>query len=93
VVGLHLLTFQGVILGGDFSDVLEGVLKERVQTDYSNATLRDVHVILDALASAPNEKSQTAIIRDRVINRFNATEQKWLARIIYRELKIGTSSK
>ena len=76
-------------MGGDFSDVLEDVLKERVQTDFSAATLREVHSILDALAAAPGEKAQTAIIRDRVINRFNATEQKWLARIIYRDLKIG----
>lgn len=69
--------------------MLEGVLKERVQTEFSTATLRDIHGILDSLANAANEKAQTAIIRDRVITRFNATEQKWLARIIYRDLKIG----
>lgn len=83
---------NAVILGGDFSDVLEGVLKDRVQTEFSTATLRDVHGVLDALASAPNEKAQTAIVRDRVIGRFNAMEQKWLARIIYRDLKIGIDS-
>ena len=77
-------------MGGDFSDALEDVLKERVQTDFSSATLRDVHSILDTLAAAPAE-NKTAIIRDRVINRFNATEQKWLARIIYRDLTIGTT--
>ena len=76
-------------MGGDFSDVLEDVLKERVQTAFSAATLRDVHSILDGLAAASGEKAQTGIIRDRVINRFNATEQKWLARIVYRDLKIG----
>jgi DNA ligase-4 len=74
---------------GDFGVILEDVLKSRVRSEFSDATLRDVNELLDSLAQAISTADKTAIIRDRMLNQFSAVEQKWLARIIFSDLKIG----
>lgn len=74
---------------GDFGIILEDVLLTRVRTKPSDATLGDVNALLDSLAIAISQNDKTAIIRDRILNHFSANEQKWLARIIFQDLKIG----
>ena len=74
---------------GDFGLILQDVLKSRVRSDFSEAKLRDVNELLDNLAHAVSQADKTAIIRERILNQFSAMEQKWLARIIFSDLKIG----
>ena len=74
---------------GDFGTILEDVLKSRVRSEPSHAVLKDVNELLDSLAQAVSQPDKTAIIRDRILNQFTAMEQKWLARIIFSDLKIG----
>ena len=76
---------------GDFGDVLEAILKVRVQSRSSTATLGDVNLLLDALATADGSSKKTDIIRNRILPKFNAMEQKWLVRIIFNDLKVGIS--
>lgn len=74
---------------GDFCSILEDVLKTRVKTEYSKHTIGEVNQILDALACAIGKDAKTAVIRDRIMNSFCASEQKWLMRIVFQDLKMG----
>jgi ATP-dependent DNA ligase len=74
---------------GDFGVILEDVLKQRVRSEFSTATLRDINELLDDLAHAVTTNDKTTIIRERILDHFTAMEQKWLARIIFNDLKIG----
>jgi DNA ligase 4 len=74
---------------GDFGNILEDLLRARVRSEHSDATLKDINELLDSLAQAFTPADKTSIIRDRILNHFNAMEQKWLARIIFQDLKIG----
>eukprot|EP01041_Mallomonas_annulata_P003653 gene3653-7280_t len=74
---------------GDFGAVLEDVLKSRVQQEPSCFTIGQVNSILDELADASGENAKAAIIRDKILNYFNANEQKWFVRIVFQDLKIG----
>jgi len=84
---------QGVeasrMIVGDFGTILEDVLRSRVRSEFSEVTLKDVNDLLDALASAVSQSDKTNLIRERILDQFNAMEQKWLARIIFNDLKIG----
>jgi DNA ligase-4 len=74
---------------GDFGVILEDVLKQRVRSEFSTATLKDINELLDDLAHAVTTNDKTTIIRERILDHFTAMEQKWLARIIFNDLKIG----
>jgi DNA ligase 4 len=84
---------QGVELSklvtGDFGLILEDVLRSRVRSEPSALTLREVNKLLDDLANALTVEDKMAIMRTRVLDHFNAVEQKWLVRIIFQDLKIG----
>jgi DNA ligase-4 len=84
---------QGVeiakLISGDFGLILEEVLKERIGTEPSSTTLGEVNLILDDLANAVSSEEKMNIIKHRVLDKFNAAEQKWLARIIFQDLKVG----
>jgi DNA ligase-4 len=77
------------LVTGDFGLILEDVLKSRVRAEPSSATLQDINKLLDDLANAITVDDKVTIIRNRVLNDFNAIEQKWLVRIIFQDLKIG----
>jgi DNA ligase-4 len=74
---------------GDFGVILEDVLKQRVRSEFSTAALKDINELLDDLAHAVTTNDKTTIIRERILDHFTAMEQKWLARIIFNDLKIG----
>lgn len=76
-------------LAGDFGLILEDILKTRVQSDFSKLTIGEVNKILDDLANAISMDEKANIIRLKILNGFNACEQKWIARIIFQDLKIG----
>jgi DNA ligase-4 len=77
------------IVVGDFGLILEDILKSRVRADISTKTLGDVNDLLDSLANATNTEEKTNLIRNRILNEFSANEQKWIVRIIFRDMKIG----
>lgn len=85
----QFLQASGATGGGDFSSILEDVLKSRVREDPSTATLGDINTLLDNLAEAYGESGKVDFIRQNVLNKFNPREQKWLMRIIFQDLKIG----
>ena len=59
----------------DFPVILENVLKTRVQEHPSNHTIGAVNSMLDEIASATGENAKENIIRDRILNHFNANQQ------------------
>lgn len=71
---------------GDFTSILEDVLKTRISLELSNHTIQEVNEILDELAST---KDKIELIRTKILNRFSALEQKWLMRIVFQDMKIG----
>jgi DNA ligase-4 len=84
---------QGVelskLVSGDFGMILEEVLKSRVTSDTSKFTIGEINKILDELANALSVEEKLNIIRIKVLDSMNATEQKWLVRIIFQDLKVG----
>ncbi|CAM9104087.1 unnamed protein product, partial [Ectocarpus fasciculatus] len=76
-------------VGGDFCSILENILMTRVRADSSTATLGDINSLLDRLTEAYGEAGKVSFIREHVLTKFNAREQKWLMRIIFQDLKIG----
>lgn len=84
---------QGVelskLITGEFGTLLEDVLKPRVRSEPSDQTIGTVNQLLDQLANALNTEDKTTILRQQVLDKFNAQEQKWLVRIIFQDLKLG----
>ncbi|RYG69448.1 hypothetical protein EON64_02665 [archaeon] len=77
------------LITGDFGLILEDVLKSRVQAESCNHTLLQVNQLLDCLAFAISAEEKVQIIRQQILTAFNATEQKWLMRIVFQDLKVG----
>lgn len=77
------------IISGDFGTILEHVLGDRVQQNSSDATIGEVNMILDDLALAVGPDAKAVVIRDKIRPRFCASEQKWLMRVVFQDLKIG----
>ena len=77
------------IISGDFGTILEHVLCNRAQQDSSDATIGEINMILDDLALAVGPDAKAVVIRDKIRPRFSASEQKWLMRVVFQDLKIG----
>ena len=77
------------IMSGDFGTILEHVLRNRAQKECSDATIGEVNQILDDLALAVGQDAKAIVVRDQIRPRFCASEQKWLMRIVFQDLKIG----
>jgi DNA ligase 4 len=77
------------IISGDFGTILERVLRNRSQSHSSDVTIGEVNLILDDLALAVGQDAKAVVIRDRIRPSFCASEQKWLMRIVFQDLKIG----
>jgi ATP-dependent DNA ligase len=71
---------------GDFTSILEDVLRTRISFDHSTHTLQEVNTLLDELATT---KDKIELIRSKILNNFSALEQKWLMRIVFQDMKIG----
>ncbi|KDO23955.1 hypothetical protein SPRG_10651 [Saprolegnia parasitica CBS 223.65] len=76
---------------GDFSSVLEEVMQYRAKPCDASVTIEDVNGLLDALnkvhmVDAMAEKKR--VLR-QMLTRFSGNEQKWLVRMILKDLKIG----
>ncbi|KAG2216309.1 hypothetical protein INT45_011241 [Circinella minor] len=80
---------------GDFAGVAFNKIQDRSTVQKPTQTIDDVNALLDEL-SAPedqDEKPNAVNIRvfKKVINLYTAFEQKWLIRIILKDLKVGIS--
>ncbi|KAI9012368.1 hypothetical protein DFJ74DRAFT_300130 [Hyaloraphidium curvatum] len=78
---------------GDFAEVLEIFLNDRSTVSEGTLTIRDVNEKLDKLSSTENPKeTQRNFVRE-IFAQCTAREQKWIARIILKDLKIGMTER
>eukprot|EP00929_Paragymnodinium_shiwhaense_P090125 TRINITY_DN50336_c0_g1_i1.p1 TRINITY_DN50336_c0_g1~~TRINITY_DN50336_c0_g1_i1.p1 ORF type:complete len:939 (-),score=205.44 TRINITY_DN50336_c0_g1_i1:140-2860(-) len=77
---------------GDFASVLYSVVESRatVKPGEAKLTIADVNAGLDGIAHAADNKDKRQKLLD-LARRATATEQKWLAKMIVKDLKIGFS--
>ncbi len=73
---------------GDFTEILHRVIAARSSTPESTKTIAEVNALLDRLAAAPDLKGRKDVFL-YITQHFSAMEQKWLARIILREVRVG----
>lgn len=96
---LKLLNFRSPRVArqnvGDFAEVVFFVLKHRCPAEGA-LTVAEVNTALDELAASNSERGaarKTAVRGSllHLLRRTSALEQKWLVRILMKELKIGAS--
>lgn len=75
----------------DFADVAYNVLKRRTNSQDSTLTIEDVNKKLDTLAQseATRRGSQAADSLQPFLVKLSAKEQKWLIRIILKDVKLA----
>jgi DNA ligase-4 len=76
---------------GDFAGVVEQALHSRLRSS-STLTVGDLNRALDDLARAVDRADKKAVLNRLLLNS-TAREQKWIVRIILKELKLGVSEK
>lgn len=75
---------------GDFATVLEReILQGYCPSKFSEWTIKDVNDWLDKLSSAADNADKKKELIKQVIFNLSARENKWLVRIILKDLKIG----
>ena len=76
---------------GSFSEVLQFVLRNRVG-DNSCLSIADVNRELDELANSLSKDDKKKVLAG-LLQRTNAAEQKWLTKIVLKDLKLGSNEK
>ncbi|KAL1919805.1 uncharacterized protein VTP21DRAFT_1736 [Calcarisporiella thermophila] len=80
-------------LAGDFAEIAFGIIAKRsTLTGRSFMTIYEVNEQLDRLSNAVDKDTQASVLR-RFFLECSATEQKWIIRIILKDLKIGISER
>jgi len=74
---------------GNIISILESVLKNRAG-DSAGLTVEDANRILDELSEAVDNDAKKRVLSN-VVRSMNAMEQSWMARIILKDMKIGTN--
>lgn len=77
----------------DLGSMLENLLSKRVSKKDNTSTLFDISVLLDNIAETDGRENKSKIIETLVFNKFSAMQQKWIVRIILRDLKLGLTQK
>ncbi|RHY32831.1 hypothetical protein DYB32_002182 [Aphanomyces invadans] len=74
---------------GDFALVLQEVIQFRAtkRPDQTPLTVKDVNAMLDALSSQDKDAQKKTFLH--IVTHCTAEEQKWLMRIIIKDMKIG----
>lgn len=72
---------------GDFVGVLMKVLENRCRSE-SKFSIKEINGLLDDLAKAFDNKKKQEVFKT-LVNGCSMPEQKWLVRIILKDLKIG----
>ena len=68
---------------GDFGSTLEHILSQRVSNVSSDWTIGKVNTFLDTLVS---NKDKLSLIREEVFKKLSPNEQKWIMRIILKDI-------
>jgi DNA ligase-4 len=76
---------------GDFAAIVEQALHSRLKPT-STLTVGDLNRSLDQLARAVDRADKKAVLNHLLLNS-TAREQKWIVRIVLKELKLGVSEK
>lgn len=76
---------------GCFSEVLQFVLRSRAG-DRSTLTVADVNSHLDQLANSLAKEDKKKVLAS-LLQQTNALEQKWLTKIVLKDLKLGSNEK
>jgi DNA ligase-4 len=84
-------TATGQMEGGDFGTAVFTSLKPRC-IQKGDCSVGDINTYLDQLNVSTDRKDKSKILT-ALLRRTTAVEQKWLVRIILKELKIGLSEK
>ncbi|ORY95305.1 ATP dependent DNA ligase domain-domain-containing protein [Syncephalastrum racemosum] len=75
----------------DFSAVVYEIVAPRSTVQQHTQTVHDVSELLDSLSRAEgDEKKRSQIFRD-IVNKYTPFEQRWLVRIILKDMKMGMS--
>ncbi len=77
---------------GDLPSTVEAILSSRKGSEFSGKTIRDVNRLLDDLAKADENEKKMEIVR-RISRTFSPVEQKWIMRILFKDLNIGCGEK
>ncbi|KAJ3226677.1 DNA ligase (ATP) [Clydaea vesicula] len=89
--GLKELTLAKSSSVGSFSNSLYDILSNRCVVQHGTITISDVNKKLDELCLNQERESQEEVLRYFYMN-CTAEEQKWIVRIILKDLKIGISA-
>ncbi|XP_064536990.1 DNA ligase 4 [Drosophila montana] len=71
----------------DYADVVHAVLLPRCHNEPSNLTLKQIHEMLDIIASEDTTVKERELIRFTELS--SAQEQKWLIRILLKSMGLG----
>ncbi|KAI0078668.1 ATP-dependent DNA ligase [Panus rudis PR-1116 ss-1] len=74
---------------GDFPQVLLEVVKQRSSVTSTTLTVQDVNDILDQLAANMGKSDIQARIMQKVYNKMRAEDQRWIVRIILKDMTIS----
>ena len=80
----------------DFAEIAFNVLKSRFPSSPSNLTVAEVNAVLNNLSALNNEKKATdqiVLLLQSHLIKMAAIEQKWLIRIILKDVKLGMGTK
>lgn len=75
-------------LVGNFIDVLSSIINNRCNNSISDMTINDVNLILDNISYSSTIENKESIMTNLIRNT-SVTEQKWILKIILKDLKIG----
>lgn len=82
--------FEGCPAGG-FVEVLEFILSKRIGAS-KNLSVEEVNILLDKLANAIDKAEKKKVLRELLCS-MSSMEQKWLVKIILKDMKLGTHDK
>jgi DNA ligase-4 len=76
----------------DLGKTIETIISKRVSATDTTSTLKDINDLLDRLADSSNEE-KIKLVERQIYNKFSAMQQKWIIRIILKDLKLGLTEK
>jgi len=76
----------------DLGKTIETLITRRASSIDTKSTIKDINDLLDRLANSTSDEKRKLLERD-IYHKFSAMQQKWLIRIILKDLKLGLTDK